>query len=345
VQILGSTIVDMAKESRLLPAKKIDLAMVDNYLGLRYGITPVETPKLFEGGTESAAWEIVASDRAYILKIFGLHENQGKRIKDEARLYAFLNRHGVRAPRMVPTVEEQLIGSLPFKGIGYPTMLMEKEELHMLEPSTVTRDQLMRVGEATATLHRVMKLYESEFDNETAERVLNDTEGSYERLEKSPYAQKFSGEQMERFKRANEVMLAYLQTHPPADGLEQQLIHGDLGLEHARVLPDGNIYFFDFADRKVSTRADELATFVTTLYQWEDISFERFETLRQWLLEGYQKVTPLAETELREIDREMMVRILNAHRYLLDLSGETYNQHVFEWVRRGYDLGEYVAGS
>jgi Ser/Thr protein kinase RdoA (MazF antagonist) len=335
----------METKDSLSPAKEISQEFVDNFLLASHQVTSVEIPVQFEGGTESAAWKIEADGKEYVLKIFGLHENQGSRIEDEGRLYAFLNLQGVRAPRVEPTVLGELIGLLPFKGSGYLTMLMEKEDLRMYEPSTITPDQLVRVGEATATLHRVMKLYESEFDNRTAERVLTDTEGSYKRLEKSPYAQKFSGEQMERFKRAHELMLVYLQTHSPADGLEQQLIHGDLGLEHAQVLPDGSIYFFDFADRKVSTRADELATFITTLYQWEDISFERFETLRQWLLEGYQQILTLTDMELEEIKREMILRILNAHRYLLDLSGETYNQHVFEWVRRGYELGEYVACS
>lgn len=322
--------------------KEIDLSVLDGWLLQCYAIESLEPVIQFEGGTESAAWEIVAGDKAYILKIFGLHENQGKRIEDEARLYAFLDQHGVRAPRVKPTVKRELIGLLPFKSSDYPTMLMEKEDLLMFEPSTVTQDQLVKVGEATATLHRVMRLYGNDFDDETTDRVLTDTEGSYERLKVSPYAQKFSGEQMERFKRAHEVMLAHLQSHPPADGLKQQLIHGDLGLEHAQVLPDGSIYFFDFADRKVSTCADELATFVTTLYQWEDISFERFEVLREWLLSGYQRETPLVEAEVREIDREMILRILHAHRYLLDLSGKTFNRHVFDWVRRGYELGEYV---
>lgn len=165
---------------------------------------------------------------------------------------------------------------------------------------------------------------------------------AYEALMQSVHAEKFSKEQLERFAGVDEGMEEYIKTHSPTPPFTESIIHADLSLEHAQLLPDGNVYFFDFADRTWGPVAQELATFLTMFYQWEDISFHKWEELRLWLIEGYQTVTLLTENDLSAIPQKALIRLLGACKYLAVLTKNTPSEHVVNWIRRGYELGDYI---
>ena len=158
----------------------------------------------------------------------------------------------------------------------------------------------------------------------------------------SVHAKKFSKEQQSKFAEVDTKMEEFIKTHTPILPLTESVIHADLALEHAQLLQDGHVYFFDFADRSWGAVAQELATFITMLYQWEDISFQKWEELRQWLLDGYQTITPLTKNDLRAIPQKALIRLLGACKYLAVLAKETPSEHVVNWIRRGYKLGAYI---
>lgn len=165
---------------------------------------------------------------------------------------------------------------------------------------------------------------------------------TFKALSQSVNVKQFTSKQLSRFEEIDTRMEQYIKNHPPATGLTETLIHGDLALEHAQFLPDDSVYFFDFADRIWGPVAQELATFLTMLYQGENIPFTRWEELKRYLLTGYQSVNKLSEDDLHAIPKKELIRILGAIKYLAILARDTPSDQVVNWIRRGYEMGNYI---
>jgi len=260
----------------------------------------------------------------------------------------FLIDHGIHAPTLKADLNDQELNFIDFKGYQLPVILMRFENLRMCTPSTVTQTELSKIASETAKMHKVLSEYPNKEvlrhsrlpAEEWAEK--DEPKSAYEALTQSVHVEKFSKEQLERFSKIDTVMENYIKSNPPLLPQTETIIHADLSLEHAQLLPDGNVYFFDFTDRSWGAVSQELATFMTMLYQWEDISFEKWEELRQWLLDGYQTITPLTNNDLQAISQKALIRLLVANKYLAVLTKTTPSDHVVNWIRRGYELGDYI---
>jgi len=307
---------------------------------------------LLSGGTESAAWIIEKKNdgNKWVAKVFGLGEDLDK-VKDEVRLYQFLIDSGICAPILKADINDQELNFIDFKGYQLPVILMRFEDLLMRTPSTVTQAELSKIARETARMHKVLLGYPNKGFLTTEKLSADERSGeeetisAYEALMQSVHAEKFSKEQLEKFAEADFKMEEFIKTNTPILPLTESIIHADLSLEHAQLLPDGNVYFFDFADRSWGTVAQELATFTTMLYQWEDISFQKWEELRRWLIDGYQTIKPLTNNDLRAIPQKALIRLLGANKYLAVLDKNTPNEHIANWIRRGYELGEYLVST
>lgn len=75
------------------------------------------------------------------------------------------------------------------------------------------------------------------------------------------------------------------------------MIHGDLILAELRLFSRGGVYLFDFADRFYGPIVQDLAKLVQDLYTSEVITFQRFEQLKETLLEQYLSVNPLTDRD------------------------------------------------
>ncbi len=303
---------------------------------------------LFSGGTESAGWIIEETDNGnkWIAKIFGLEVNSNE-VKDEINLYHFLVDHEIHAPILKADLSNQEFNFIDFKGYRLPVILMRFENLRMCTPSTITQSEMSKIASEIAKMHKILSEYpnkealmHSQLLTKHSEKAEHKT--AYEALIQSVHVEKFSKNQLERFCKIDTKMENYINSNPPLLPQTETIIHADLSLEHAQFLPDNSVYFFDFADRAWGSVSQELATFTTMLYQWEDISFEKWEKLQQWLLVGYKTTTPLTTNDLQAIPQKSLVRLLYVNKYLATLTKTTPSEHVVNWIRRGYELGEYI---
>ncbi len=329
-------------------AKDLMKDILLDHLGRMWSLD-VKTMTLLTGGTESAAWVIEENSNGnkWVAKLFGLGEDLIK-VKDEVNLYQFLIDHGIHAPVLTADLNNQKLNFIDFKGYQFPVILMRFEDLRMCTPSTVTQDVLTKIASETAKMHKILLGYPNKeiLKNKQlpAEKGAEKDEpkSAYEALVQSVHLKKFSKEQLKKFAEVDSKMEEFIKTHTPSLPLTESIIHADLALEHVQLLPDGNVYFFDFADRSWGAVAQELATFMTMLYQWEDIAFQKWEELSQWLLNGYQTVTPLTSNDLQAIPQKALIRLLGACKYLAVLAKNTPSGHVVNWIRRGYELGDYI---
>lgn len=298
-----------------------------------------------EGGTESAAWILETVSGKWIAKAFSPKESR-KAIAEEVLLYQFLNRNGVRAPIIHQRKDGGHVGEIESNECRYPIIVMRFENLRRALPSSITEEELRHVGGETARMHKVLLRYPGKNEwpkvttTDTALKNKNSTVS--DTFINSINSKSLTHGQIEYFRAADARMEAYIHNFSMPSKLVDAPIHGDLALEHAQFFPDGDVYFFDFADRAFAPVAHELAVFLTWLYQWENISFNRWEQLKTWLLESYQEKTPLTSEDLSTIPYFEIRRILGATYYLAHLAKDIPSDHVINWVRRGFELGDYL---
>ncbi|HUW22272.1 MAG TPA: phosphotransferase [Candidatus Bathyarchaeia archaeon] len=329
-------------------SKEIDKSAVVSHLQSLYGFAPDLEIKSLPGGTESAVWVTQGRDRGWIVKVFGLDVGPIEKIRDETELYRYLNAHGIHVPTVKPTLSNQDVSFINFKDCRFPLIVMRFENLRMCTPLTITREELTRIASETARMHKVLMAYPGKeqlmLKPTPAEVWVNKDEpkSAFEALRQSVHAKEFSKERLEKFAKIDTRMAAYIKSHSPSLPQTETIIHADLALEHAQLLPDGSVYFFDFSDRVWGAVSQELGTFLTMLYQQEDISFQRWEELRKRLFEGYQTISTLTRNDQSAILQKALIRLLGACKYLAVLAKDTPSKHVVNWIRRGYELGEYI---
>lgn len=332
------------KNSILTEAKMVDEESVTACLIRNYVLNLSEPVSQLPGGTENAAWVIEANEGKWIAKIFGSGEGPVERIQEEATLYRFLNSHDIHAPEILPNKSGQDLSPLESHDQILQLMLMKYEHLTMSSPATISRGELEKIARETARMHKVLVGYPQADSLKKETRVSFDKGATFVALINSAYKSKFTPEELQRIKKTNDQMENYLESNPFPGSLTKTVIHADLSLEHAQLLSDGGVYFFDFSDRIWGSVAQELGTFLTVLFQWEDKSIERWEELRTWVLNGYQSESTLTEDDTKAINFFILSRILGACKYLIDLTKDTPNEVVVGWVKRGYQLGEHIVG-
>ncbi|MFA6602980.1 MAG: phosphotransferase [Candidatus Shapirobacteria bacterium] len=330
--------------SEKVSSKSVARESVLNHLNQCYSLNSPQVFVLIEGGTSSAVWKFKNGSSQWMIKVFGLEEGPLDRIRDEANLFRYLNDRGIHTPVLLPGKDNSDVSLLNYHGMEFAVFVMRFENLRMASPSTVTQQELQVISRDIARMHLVLESYpglkampdvspweEKETANRAIDLVLS-----------SSSVRQFNPPQLKDFDEVDNKMQSYLNSHAEPAPLTRSLIHSDLSLEHAQFLPDDNVYFFDFSDRKSGTVIEEIATFLACLYQWEDISFNRWEELKSWVLEGYQSVFPLTKDDLLALNRFIIIRLLGANNYLAQLAKDEENVHVDNWIRRGYQLGDYL---
>ncbi len=319
--------------------------LIAKVLESSYGLTTPKLPELMEGGTENAAWVVETNRDKLIAKVFSRGEGDMGWISDEAKLYLFLNKNGIHAPEISRSIKGNPVETVNLDGFDFPLMVMKHEDLRMVTPGTISNQELRAIAQQTAKMHQVLRGYPN------IEVIRNRQKVGRTEAERKPIdvvaesrARSFSQQQLDKFRAIEDKMMSYLKSHPIIGTLSETIIHADLSLEHTRFLPNGEVYFFDFADRKWGSIAEELGTFVETLYQWEDVSFEKWEELKTVFLEAYFDANKLTDLDKRAIEGRILIRAMGAIRYLAELTKETPNEGIDRWIKKGYELGDYLVG-
>jgi Ser/Thr protein kinase RdoA (MazF antagonist) len=158
----------------------------------------------------------------------------------------------------------------------------------------------------------------------------------------SPISAEFNAEELARLKRIDRRMTRYGSQPLLSGSLTNAVHHGDLTLENARLLPDGSVYIFDFADRLCGPVAYGLAITLTHLYAAQDITFERWENLRACLVETYKQEAELTAQDLEAVDIFLIRRLLEEIAYLSETAAGRHYDIDARGVLRRYKLGEYL---
>lgn len=329
---------DTSKERALL-TRKVDSASVLACVNREYGWVAQDVIQL-PGGTEKVAWLVTTLNGKWVTKIFSEREGSVSRIQEENKLYKFLNAHGIHAPEILGNQTGQDVSLLPFEGVNLSVVVMKFEELRIVMPINMTRDEMTKIAIETAKMHKALLEYSRE-ETQTKDKNL-DIPRAYDALVESVHAKSFSSDQLDQYKDIDTRMGRYIQTHLQPERLTKTLIHGDLAPEHARFLPDGGVYFFDFSDRSWAPVALELGIYFDALHSWGDVPVAKWEQLNDWFLESYQSVFPLTELDLQAIPLFMLYRQMDVIKYLCKLYKNEPNEHTVNWVKRGYNLGEHL---
>ncbi len=336
----------MGKVNQELNVKKINDDLVKACLESKYNLV-VYSLHLLPGGTSSAAWVADTNAGKYLAKVFGLGEGSVEWVTNEAELFYFLRQRGVCAPEVLPSASGELVSVLGYQNNRFPvTVVKWQEALRMLTPATITLEELTSLGTKVSQMHLALRDYpDGDFiqNRPRSSSSHHKPTTAFEAVMAGAKYRKIDAKLLNSFEAIDQQMELYVNAHPPLDSLPKSVIHADLSLDHAQLLPNGDIYFFDFSDRKWGTRSQEIATFFTTLYLWEDISFKKLEELQSHFLVGYQVIYPVSSEELSAIPSLMVKRLLGTIKYLANLANNYSDKNIDEWIMRGFKLGKYLS--
>jgi Ser/Thr protein kinase RdoA (MazF antagonist) len=251
-------------------AKAIRKEKVIKALENQYGFT-IQKAELLEGGCTNAGWKLATNIGNWIAKIFGPEEGPKEWIQNEAEMYGYLFDQGIGVPEVLNTAEGTAVGEIRSQDYPYPITVMKLNQLRRAWASEIDQKEIEAIGRELAKIHKALtkfpgrKKIENRFYPPQKE---DEAKRPFEifcqwTVWTKPELAKLAEEEMKMYR--------YLADKPLPQNLPQTIIHADLGLEHAQFLENGQVYFFDFSDRKVGARVEDMGTFLAMLYSAEDI--------------------------------------------------------------------------
>lgn len=334
-------------EERKYPTSKaIDRRYLHRTIEREYGVSILDSYTVPAGCPANLIMTVTTNEGDFFAKVYTPDENSVELVREEAQLFEYLNRHGVHAPRLPQTGAGQTVLRI---NRAYPLILMKKETLRMLDTGNAKKEELFRIGQETAKMHQILRTYPRRgvFKKTLADPDFWRTDWeTYHLILDTPLGRLFSQNDLAMVKATDRGIVEYMRTNYPPELNDFSVIHGDLAIEHAQFLPDGNVYFLDFGDVSWGPVAREIAVFFVRLYTSPlgAHAFERWEELRAWALEGYQSVNSLSEVDLAAI-HPMMVKRLSEGTIGYDTDILEYERdpdaHI-QKKRKRYELLEYL---
>lgn len=312
-----------------------------NFITQQYGVEVIEPLRLMPGGIESRVWVVKTNKGDWVLKIFGAHQGPIERIRDEAKLYEHLNNKGLRAPHVMPTLKGDKVAELSANGITFGCHLMRFETLRQCHAGNVSELELLCIARTQAKMHMILREYskDAQFAKVPPYRPTN---RAYVKLLDSPFAAALNKEELSTITVVDRKMVDYAKGFKQVGNLTASTLHGDMRLEHAQFLPSGEVYLFDFADRSWGLVAHGLAVTLAHFYCDEEISFERWEQLRDWLLKGYTSICALTDDDIAAIKPLLVMRLLDEITYL-SIRAKVLEEGVDpEVIKKRYRLADYL---
>lgn len=341
-----------------------------------YGFFSLDLPGLINGGTECAAWHFRTDTGDWIAKVYIPYEGLFGRVAEETLLYDYLISYGINVPRVLRSKRGQRIEKLTVGMNEYPLMVMKHENLRYAYPASIQKEELLKIAQTVARMHQYLKLYPGQRTlmikdkttlgnlvivllkniSRTAANMYKSLRGDlssdnltalkkpvgYEVLAVSPIADSFSSEELSRIEVIDRKMKAYIDAHPTSSRLTKSFIHGDLALEHTPLLPTGDVYLYDFADYSWGPVAEDLAKMLERLYAMDDITFDRWEELKDWILTEYRATSFMTQDDLAAISPFMMRALLVKITYRCNMSRKLQGEAHSRCVERRYRLADYL---
>lgn len=318
-------------------------AFVERAYGLRVFGPLVDLPQ----GVHSQAWLAKTDDGDWVVKVSDPSTDSPETLSAQCELYGFLNSRGLHAPDVRADRSGHQVSAMVEADARYPVTLMRHHQLHRLAAESVSAEDLRHVASQIARLHATMEQFVKKGEI-VADREKSQGEwgrqvtGCYPDLIQSPTAECFTAAERSWFEAIDAALVVYLGDHfPDPASLSQAVLHGDLSFEHVRLLPNREVYFFDFGDMCWGPVAHEFAQFLRG-FRDAPISFERWAHLRRWLLEGYRSRHEFTGTDAAAIDVFLLNRVVALAKYILDLNRDTASTNGAEAIKSAYRLAEAV---
>ncbi|MDO8657308.1 MAG: phosphotransferase [Candidatus Levybacteria bacterium] len=308
-----------------LSPKSLSSQSIVSFVETKYGIVASNQSLQFKGGVESAAWKLITDKKNYVVKVYSQREGNPERVEDEVNLYDFLLKHSINVPVVSLSQNGKRVEILKTDNATFSVMMMQFEELRLTHSSSVTQNEIEKIASTMARMHQALENYPRK-ENLYKSNLMSPNKlqewGSYEQLIKSLNKKEFSSEELAHIRESDSKIIDYLKRNFPPQAVNYSILHNDIALEHAQFLPDGEVYFFDFADRSYDPISFELAVFLTHLFRSDNISYTRWEELQTWVINGYQSVRKLPQVDLDAIKPFILRRIEGELWYLNQLSIE-----------------------
>lgn len=325
--------------------KNIPVDEVLSSLKKFYGILPTKPPAQMEGGVKTAAWLLETEKGKFIAKIFALSEERPvERIVEEVSLCNYLTKHGIRTPKFILGKNGRYVEQMRFGKADFPIQMMKFEELYRLKPSSIKKDELQKIAKTAARMHQALLdcPRKDKIKKEDRFRCHIAPLSSFEIFSKSPNSSIYTKAELKNIKRLDEEIVRFASPHLPKKGLTESILHGDLALDHAQFLSNGEAYLFDFSDFMWGPIAHELSVMLVHLFHEEDISFQRWEQLKEWWLSGYSSVFKLESEDLKAIKPLIIRRAQGVIVYLCDVAIRIKRKVNEQGIRRRYKLADYL---
>lgn len=318
------------------------------FLESSYGLSPQEPPHSLPSAVDTTVWRVTASDQEYILKAF--LSGDADAVHTEVKLLDYVRAAGIRAPDVISDLNGRRVGviverRLPLlRARRIPAMVMRLEDMRRVRPRSVTRAQMLSIARRIGAMHEALRRYPQRAEIRRAERWRAQL-GSFDDFVRSPNAEWFDRDEITMLRALDRRMEQQVDGTEPG-GLTESVLHGDLGLHHVGIArarrADGEPYFFDFSDYCHGPVVLDLATLLSHSYGQSDIDFDRWEKLRAWLLEGYESVLKLSNSDHAAIETVLLERLLIEIRYFNRISLSTTVAYDPVGVRKRYRLAGYL---
>ncbi len=318
-------------------------ATVERGYGLHVLTPLVDLPQ----GVHSRAWLAHTDDGDWVVKVSDPRSDPPAALTAQCELFGYLNSRGLHTPEVRADLTGNQVSTVVSPPGEFPVTMMRYHQLHRLSPESVSADDLRQVAGQIARLHATMDEFPNKPDivsdqgkaqNEWGQQVT----GCYPALINSPTAEWFTTAELTWIAAIDTRLIAYIDDHlPDPSSLSQAVLHGDLSFEHVRLLPDRQVYFFDFGDMCWGPVAHELAQFLRG-FRDTPISFERWADLRRWLLEGYRSRRVFTATDAAAIDAFLLNRVVALAKYVLELADDSENAsgNAAEVIKNAYQLAD-----
>jgi Ser/Thr protein kinase RdoA (MazF antagonist) len=312
-----------------------------------YGLRVLRPLNDLPPGVHSQAWLAHTDDGEWVVKVSDPRCDSPAMLSAQCELYGFLNGRGLHAPEVRADRSGRHVSALAEPDAGLPVTLMRHHEFHRLTPESVSAEDLRHVATQIARLHLTMEEFEKK-DEIVADREKSQNEwgrqvvGSFPDLINSPIAGCFTAAERQWIAAIDTACVAYVDANfPNPESLAHAVLHGDLSFEHVRLLPNREVYFFDFGDMCWGPVAHELAQFLRGLFD-APISFERWADLRRWLLEGYRSLHMLTATDAAAIDVFLLNRVVALAKFIRELNADQATADGAEAIMTAYRVAEAV---
>lgn len=140
----------MDPEKVSISAKLISVDEIRDIVISFYNWNLINSIDAITQGVESAAWLFQTDKGDYYVKVYGLHEGPPERIQEEVNLYAFLRSKCIHVPEVIENKNREEVSVIEYKGKHFCMIVMKKEELRAVSPSTITDEEMRQIAREVA---------------------------------------------------------------------------------------------------------------------------------------------------------------------------------------------------